>query len=138
MRCCASGTNGCLDLGRRACALDGQVSAEWSRRPRSMARRASDGVAPLRRSSAGWMPSRFGRLSVRVGRRYLVTIRKASLVVGSIRRVRALRHQTRAQYSAVECTRARVAVRSVVAPAPQLEPASRLTSATRDVSFFQK
>ena len=34
------GTNGCLDLRRRAFALDGQVSAEWSTCPVSMARRA--------------------------------------------------------------------------------------------------
>ena len=31
MRCCAPGTNGCLDLRRRASALDGRVSAEWIR-----------------------------------------------------------------------------------------------------------
>jgi len=44
------------------------------------------------------------------------------------------RHQTGAQYSAVECTRA---IRRVVAPAPQLEPASRLRTTTRDVSFLR-
>jgi len=55
----------------------------------------------------------------------------------SIRQVRALRHQTGAQYSAVEWTRARVAVRRVVAPAPQPEPASRLRSATCDVNFLR-
>ena len=41
------------------------------------------------------------------------------------------------RYSAVEWTRARVAVGSVVAQAPQPEPASRLSSATRDVSFLR-
>jgi len=55
----------------------------------------------------------------------------------SIRRVWALRHQTGAQYSAVECTRARVAVHRVVPPAPQPEPASHLRSATRDVNFLR-
>ena len=35
---CATSTNGCLDLRRRAFALGGQVSAEWSRCPGSMAR----------------------------------------------------------------------------------------------------
>jgi len=40
MSCCAAVTNGCLDLRRRAFALDGRVSAEWSRCPGSMARRA--------------------------------------------------------------------------------------------------
>ena len=53
---------------------------------------------------------------------------------GSIRQVRALQHQTGAQCSAFECTSARVAVRNVVAPALQPEPASRLRSATRDAS----
>jgi len=63
MSCCAAGTNGCLDLRRRASAFDGRVSAEWSRCPGSMAWRAGDSVAPLRRSSAGWMPARIGKLS---------------------------------------------------------------------------
>jgi len=137
MSYCAAGTNGCLDLRRCAAAPDGRVSAEWSRCPGSMARRTRDSVAPLRRSSAGWMPARIGSLSAGVGRRHPVTVRNASLIVRSIRRVWALRHQTGAQYSAVEWTRARVAVRSVVAPAPQPEPASRLRSAMRDVSFLR-
>jgi len=84
MSCCAAGTNGCLDLRRRAFALDGRVSAEWSRCPDSMARRPRDSVAPLRRSSTGWMPVSIGRLSAGVGRRHPVTIRKASLMVRSI------------------------------------------------------
>ena len=87
MRCCAARTNGCLDLRRRASALDGQVSSEWSRCPGSMARRARDSVAPLRRSSAGWMPATVGRLFAGIGRKHSVTIRKASLMAGSMRRV---------------------------------------------------
>ena len=39
-----------VDLRRRAFALDGRVSAAWSRCPGSMARRARDSVALLRRS----------------------------------------------------------------------------------------
>jgi len=70
------GYKGCLDLRRHAFALDGQVSAEWSRSPGSMARRARDSVAPLQRSWAGWMPARIGRLSAGVGRRHPDTIRK--------------------------------------------------------------
>ena len=66
MSSCAAGTDGCLDLRRRASVLDGRVSAEWSRCPGSMARRPRDSVAPLRRSSAGWMPARIGRLSAGV------------------------------------------------------------------------
>jgi len=103
----------------------------------AMGRCVRDSLAPLQRSWAGWMPARIGRLSTGVGRRHLVTIRKASLMAGSIRRVWALRHQAGAQYSAVECTRARVAIRRVVAPAPQPEPASRLRRAMRDVSFCE-
>ena len=38
----------------------GQVSAEWSGCPGSTARRAGDSVAPMRRSSAGWIPARMG------------------------------------------------------------------------------
>ena len=113
----------------------GQVSAEWSRCSGSMARRARESVAPVWRSSAGWMPARIGRLSAGVGRRHPVRVRKASLMVGSMRRVWALRHQTGVQYSAVECTRAKVAIGSVVAPAPQPEPVSRLKNATRDIQW---
>jgi len=82
MSCCAVGTNGYLDLRRRATALVGRVSAECSRCPGSMARHPRDSVAPLRRSSAGWMPAKIGRLSAGVGRRHPVTIRKVSLIVG--------------------------------------------------------
>ena len=92
--CCAAGTNGCLNLRRRAAAPDGRVRAEWSRCLGPMAWRPGDSVAPLRRSSAGWMHARIRRLSAGVGRRHPVTIRKASLMVGSIRWVWALRHQT--------------------------------------------
>jgi len=92
--CCAAGTNRCLDLRYRAFPLDGQVSAEWSRFPGSMAWRVRDSVAPLRRSSARWMPVRVGRMSVGVGSRHPVTVRKALLTAGSMRQVWALRHQT--------------------------------------------
>jgi len=138
MRCCAAGTNACLDSRRRAFALDGRVSADWSRCPDSIARRARDSVAPSRRSSAGWMPARVVRLSTDVGRRHAVTVGKASLIVVSMRLVWVLRHQTGAQHSAVECTNARVDIRRVVAPAPQPEPASRFRSPTRDVSFLRR
>jgi len=126
-----------VDEPSHASALDGQVSAEWSRSPGSMARHARDNVASLRRSSAGWMPAQIGRLFAGVGRRHPVTNRKVSLMARSMRRAWALRHQTGAQYSAVECTRIRMAVRRVVAPALQPEPGSHLRSATRDVSFLR-
>jgi len=120
--CCAAGTNGCLDLRPRAFVLDGRVSAEWSRCPQAPWHGVLS-TAPLRRSSADYMPARMGRLSAGLGLRHPVTIRKASLMAGSMRRVSALRHQTGAQYSAVECTRTRAAIRNVVALAPQ--PASQ-------------
>ena len=78
-----------------------------------------------------------GRLSAGIGRMHPVTIRKASLMAGSIGLVWALRHQAGAQYSAVECTRAKVAVRNVVAPAPQPKSASRFERVTCGVSFFR-
>ena len=46
--------------------------------------RARDNVAPLQRSSAGWMPATTGRLSAGVGRRHTVTISKVSLMAGLI------------------------------------------------------
>jgi len=55
MSCYEAGAEGCLDLRRRASTLGGQVSAEWSRCPGYMVRRSRDSVAPLRRSSTGWM-----------------------------------------------------------------------------------
>ena len=60
----------------------------------------SEMVAPVQRSSAGWMPDRIGRNSVGVGRRHPVTMRMASLRHLSIRRVCMLLHHVGAQYSA--------------------------------------
>jgi len=97
---------------------------------------ARDSVALLRRSSSGWMSAKIGRLSTGVGRRHPVTIRKASLMAGSMKWVWAMRHQTGAQYSAVECSRGRVAIRRILAPAPQPQPASS-GDATCDVSFLR-
>ena len=45
MSCCAEGTNGCLDLRRRALTPGGQVWAEWSREPGPMVRRAGESLA---------------------------------------------------------------------------------------------
>ena len=114
----SSGYKRVSDLRCRAFPFDGQESAEWSRCPGTMGRRARDSVASLRRSSAGWMPVRMGRLFASVGRGHPVAICKASLMAWSVKRVWSLRNQTGAQYSAVEYTRARVAVRNVAAPTP--------------------
>jgi len=62
-------------------------NAVWRRSTGSMGRRARDGVAPLQRSMAGWMLTRKGRLSAGIGRRDQVTLRKALLMTGSVRRL---------------------------------------------------
>jgi len=134
MSCGAAGTNGCLDL---RCHAYGRVSAELSRCSGSMVWRPGNSVTPVQRSSVVGRLRGLEGCPLALGPRHPVTIRKASLMVWSMRRVWALRHQTGAQYSAVEWTRVRVAVRNVVAPAPQPEPASRLRSVMRDVSFLR-
>ena len=99
----APGTNGCLDFSLSLLAACG--SASWPCRmwPGSKELRlAKENGAPWRQSLARWMPERTGRLSVGVGLRPPVTMRKASLRTLPIRRVCALRHQAGAQYSAVE------------------------------------
>ena len=97
-----------------------------------------ESVAPKRGSSAGWMPERIGRWSVGVERRHPVTMRKVSFKALSMKRVCVLQHQTGAQYSALEQTKNRAAVRNVLAPAPHPDPASRLRSVTRVASFLRK
>ena len=74
----------------------------------------------------GILPDKKKKLSIGVGRRHPVTRPKTSLIGLLMRRVWALRHQTGEQYSAAECTRTRVAVHNVVAPAPQVDPANCL------------
>ena len=56
------------------------------------------------------MPARMGRLSNGVGCRHPVTMPSASLIAISMKLVCTLQHQTGAQYSAVEYTRAKAAV----------------------------
>ena len=77
------------------------------------------------------------KLSIGVGQKHSVTMGKASLIGLLIGRVWALRHQKGEQFSAAECTIARVAVHNVVAPAPRFDSANRLKSPTRVVNFFQ-
>ena len=64
-------------------------------------------------------------------------MRSALLLIGSIKRVWALSHQTVAQYSAIEYTRARAEVRRTEAPAPQVVPASRPINETLVPSFLR-
>ena len=83
-----AGTNGCLDLGLSLLTACDSVS--WPCRMWSGSkelRLAKESVASWRRSSAGWMSERIGRLSVGMGRRHPVRMRKASLRTLSMRRV---------------------------------------------------
>ena len=81
-------------------------------------------------------PEKIGRWFVGVGRRHPVTMRKASFKTLSMRRECAMRHQTGAQYSAVEQTKDRAAVRSDLVPSLLPKLASRLRSVTQVASFF--
>ena len=101
------------------------------------ARQARDSMACLWRSSVGRIPAKTNKLSIGVGRRNPVTMRKASLIGLLMSRMWALPHQTSKQYSATECTWVRVAVPNVVAPAPQIDPANHLKSPTHAVNFFR-
>ena len=77
-------------------------------------------LARLHRSLIGRIPAKTNKSSIGVGRRHPVTVQKTSLIGLFRTRVRALQHKTGKQYSAGECARARVAVRNVVAPTPQV------------------
>jgi len=102
-----------------------------------MARRLRDSVAPLRRSSAGCMPARLGRLSAGVGRRHPVTVLKASLMTESMRSVWAQRHQAGAQYFALWCTKVRWLFAKLLLQHPSLNQLSNLSNAMCDVSFLR-
>ena len=83
----ASEANWRLDLSLSLLAAAGSVSWPCRMWPGSKELRlAKESVAPWRRSSADWMPERTRRLSVGVGRRHPVTMRKASLRTLSMRR----------------------------------------------------
>ena len=135
----AASTNGCLNLILPRCASCCPTNCPCSTWSESwIARFAKESVAPSRRSSAGWMPAKTGKSSVCVGRNHSVTMREASMRMLSMRRVCVLRHQTRAQYSAIEKTKERAEMYNVLAPAPHPDPASCLNSATRVESFLRK
>ena len=133
----AAGTNGCLDFNLSLLAACDSVSWPCRMWPGSKELRlAKESDAPWQRSSAGGMPQRTGRLSVGVGRRHAVIMRKASLRTLSMRRVCVLQHQADAEYSAVEWIRDKTAARNVLASVPHPEPAGRLSSKTRMDSFL--
>ena len=73
------------------------------------------------------MPEKIGRWSVGLERRHPVTMLKASFKT---------QHHTGEQYSAVEETKNRAVVHSVLAPAPHPKPSSRLRSVKRVDSLF--
>ena len=138
MRCFVVGTNGCLDLRRRASALGWRVSPDWSRWLGSMVRCARGSAAPLQRSPVDWMPARIGKLSVGGGHRHPVTNRKASLMAGSLRRI--YEHcGTRQEHSTLLLNGPGQGwlFAAFLLQRPRPEPASRLRSAKRDVSFLR-
>ena len=99
-----AGTIGYLDFSLVLLAACDSVS--WSCRMWpgfKQLRLAKESVATWRRSSAGWVPERTGRLSVGVRRRHPVTIRKESLRTLSKRRVCALGYQAGAQTQQSSC-----------------------------------
>ena len=81
------------------------------------------------------MPARMERLSNGVGCRHPVTKWSASLITLLMMRVCTLQHQIGAQYSAVEYTRAKVAVQRIAAMAPHPNQASHLIRVMHEVSF---
>ena len=134
----AAGTNGRLDFSLSLLAACGSVICPCRMLPESKELRlGKESVACGRRSSAGWMSKRTGRLSVGVGHKHPVTIRKASLRTMSMRRVCALRHQAGAQNSAVEQIGDKAALRNVLAPAPHPEPPSPQQRDARGYFFAQ-
>jgi len=112
----------CFDL--RCCAFlsDGQMSTRWSRCPGSMSCHDRDIVAPLWQSSAGWMPTKMSRLSAGVEQMHPMIVCEVLLMTRSIKQVLALRHWAGAQYSAVECTKAKVIFHNVVTWAQASKP----------------
>ena len=135
----AAGTNGRLDPSLPGCASFCSTNCPCSTWSESwIARFAKESVAPNRRSSAGWIPARAGKSSDGVGRKHPMAMRKASLRMLSMRRACVLRHQTSAQYSAVESAKEKAEMHNVLATALHPDPASRLNSATRVESFLRK
>ena len=92
-------------------------------------------VAASRRRPAGAIPARTGKAATGVGFRHPVMIRRALFIATSTLLACGLLHQTGAQYSAAEKTRAWVDIRSVLAEAPQVVPARRRIRATLDVTL---
>ena len=99
----AAGTNERLDFNFSWCTSGDPTSGPFkiwsgSRVPCLV----KESVAHKRQSSAGCMPEKIGRWSVKVRRRHSLAMRKASIKTLSMRRLCALRHQTGAHLSVVE------------------------------------
>ena len=97
--------------------------------------RARASMAPSRLTSAGAIPQRKASWFVGVARRHLETVHRAVLRAVSSLFTWGLRHQTGAQYSALENTRASVEMRSVFLEAPHVMPARQHISAAWQVVF---
>ena len=93
---------------------------------------ARDSVAPLRRNSAGWMPATIGRFPLVENAGTQPPFARRRWWQGEWAGVSSATPD-RSRYVAVECTKAKVAVRNVVAAQPG--PCSRLKS--RGVSFMR-
>jgi len=132
MSSCAAGISVSIWDAVHSHLVNRNRSAEWSRCPDSVAWCARDSMAPMWRSSAGWMPARIRSLSAGVGRRHPVTVRKASLMTRTMRRVWAVWHQSSILLLNGPELRWLFAVLL-----PQPEPASHLKSAPHHVSFVQ-
>ena len=89
-------------------------------------------VAASPRTPSGEIPANTGRWHTGVGFRQPVIVRKALFMTTSTFLACGPLQQARAQYSAVEKTRACVDIRSTLAVTPQLVPARRQISETLD------
>jgi len=135
MSCCAAGTNGCLDLRHRAFALGEQVSAECSR---------CTVHAPLHGvlETCGSFATKLSKLDFCEDRKVVrwCRVQASSHNLQDVidGRINEAGVSTAAlDRRAVLCSIEWVAVRNVVAPAPQPEPASLLKSVTHDVNFLR-
>jgi len=122
----AADTKGCVDLSSRCCLIGANMSRSWRRCSGSIARQARDSVALFLQSSVVLISATKKTFSIEVTRKHPVTNRKASCIGLSTRRVGLLWHQTKAEYSAAEWIKARVAVHNVLASEPHLEPTNNL------------
>ena len=76
----ADGTNGSLYLSSHNCARSKDRTLLYSRYSDRWARRAWDSTGFWWQSSVGWIPAKINRLSIDMGRKHPVTMRKVLLI----------------------------------------------------------